>query len=151
VLIVLVVLSIALSLAVVSIRDWSQHDRLDGAAKRVVAALRFAQGHAMVTGDDAAVQFDVDADTAVCVRSVGEPPYAALNDPLTKRSYLMDLAAGEGGGGGVDLSSVSFGGEPSVTFTRTGQPSDGGTVVLSVSGVTRTITVAPVSGRIGVQ
>ena len=62
VLIVLVIISIALSMAVVSVRDWSVHHRLDDAAKRVVQALRFAQGQAMVTGDDAAVEFDTGTE-----------------------------------------------------------------------------------------
>jgi prepilin-type N-terminal cleavage/methylation domain-containing protein len=150
VLIVLVVISISLSLAVVSIRDWSVHSRLDGAARRVVQALRFAQGQAMVTGDDAAVEFDVDSDSLRCVRSVGSPPYESLQDPMTKRPYQVDLADASDGGG-VDVSSAGFAGDAGVTFSKTGQPSSGGSVVLEYSGNTRTITVAPVSGRIDVQ
>ncbi len=149
VLVVLVLMGIALSLAVVSIRDWSVHSKLDGAAKQIVQALRFAQGQAMVTGDDAAVEFDANAETLRCVRSVGDPPYANLNDPLTKRPYAIDLVASAQAG--VNISSVNFDGDATVTFNKDGAPSEGGTVVLQYGQMSRTITITPVSGKIVVQ
>lgn len=149
VMIVLGILSIVLSLAAVAVRDWSAHSRLDSAAGRVVEALRFAQGQAMVTGDPAAVEFDPDAESLQCVRSVGSPPYALLSDPLSKRPYQAALA--EASGATVDLSSVTFAGQRRVVFDAAGAPSNGGTIVLVHGAATRTITVAPVSGRIEVQ
>jgi type II secretory pathway pseudopilin PulG len=150
VLLVLVLLAITVSMAVVAIRDWSSHHRLDDAAARVVQAIRFVQGQALVTGEDAGVEFDKDNGTLRCVKVVGTPPYAELNDPLTKRPYVVDLAGGADSAG-VQIASATFGGGSRVSFGASGAPQQPGTVVLSYSGANRTITVAPVSGAVDVQ
>ena len=147
VLFVLVLVALTTTLATIAIRDWSIHSRLDGAAKRVAQALRYAQGQAMVTGDSAGVEFDTDAATLRCVKSVGSPPYADLSDPLTKRPYLIDLDHA----GGVMIAAADFGGAGRVTFDQTGKPSDEGTVTLICSGGSRTVSVARVSGAVTIR
>ena len=107
------------------------------AAQRVAADLALARWTARSTSTAAGVTvtFTV-AGSSYSVPGVPGPTGASS-------AYTVSLAADPYA---ATIASASFGGAASVTFDRYGQPGSGGTVVVAVGAVQRTVTLDPTSG-----
>ena len=74
----------------------------------------------------------------------------SIKDPLTKKPYVIDFKTSPRLAG-VDIVSAVFGGLNDVIFSPDGSPSQGGSIVLSFKGRTKTIVVESDTGNISVQ
>lgn len=120
-------------------------------ARIVLQDLEFAQSEAICRRSEITVSFDSGSNTYT-ISSGGTP----ITNPITKQDYVVNLAQ-ESGGGGVGLSSATFGGGSSVSFSATGEPVIPGTdtpintgdgVTISCGTAVRTVTITPVIGKI---
>lgn len=75
---------------------------------------------------------------------------ASVINELDKKSYIVNFNTSPRLSG-VDIVSALFGGSDDIIFYFDGTPSQGGTVVLSYRGRSRTITIESVTGSISVQ
>ncbi len=145
---VLAVLSILLALALPDMDASHRTYVLDSAASEVLAALRFAQSRSIHTGVDHGCEFSAADDTIRCFQVSGSPPYPTVNHPVRKTPYTLDFDASPGHGG-VTISSVTFAAS-TVIFDSLGSPDSGGSVWVTMSGLSKVVTVTAVSGVIRV-
>ncbi len=112
------------------------------AAQRVAADLALARwaGRSTSSAAGATVTFAVVANSY----TVGGVP--GPTGPAS--AYAVSLAADPYA---ATVVSASFGGTAAVTFDRYGQPSSGGTVVIAVGVVQRTVTLDANSGLASIQ
>ena len=135
--VVVVITAVAAALAVPRYAGAVADFRAAQAAQRVAADLALARWTARSTSTPAGVTvaFDVAAN-AYTIPGVPGPTGPAS-------AYTVSLAADPYA---ARVASASFGGAASVTFDRYGQPAAGGTVVVAVGAVQRTVTLDATSG-----
>jgi prepilin-type N-terminal cleavage/methylation domain-containing protein len=127
--------------------------KLDTAARRLAADLRYAQSLAMSRRIIHGILFD----TALEKYTVFAPnPAAPITDPADRaRAMTVDYTT-RTEFKGVLIQSAAFGTTPGVTFDYFGVPRDtggvdlttSGRVVLTYQGVTDTVIVAPQTGMV---
>lgn len=110
--------------------------RLNVAAQRLVADLQFARSQAIARSRTQSIAFALANDSYTMANVEG------LKD--RNATYAVDLSAEPYR---VDLTTATFGGSTTLTFDLFGKPDSGGTIVIALRGVTRTITVDSVTGR----
>jgi type II secretory pathway pseudopilin PulG len=113
----------------------SRH-RVEAAARRVAADLKYARTHARIKNRAETVSFDAAGDryslsTASLTGRPSKPYAVALRDDFR-----------------VDLVSADFAGTAAVTFNAYAVPSTGGAVVVTAGSHQRTIRVAADSGDV---
>ncbi len=115
--------------------------RMDMAARRIAADLALAQSNARITGSNQAVVFDVAANQ-VQLTGYADPDHPSLTYTirLGDSPYQATLVSADFDGGGSTL-----------TFTAFGVPLGGGSVVVQVGSVQRTVLVNGVTGKASVQ
>lgn len=135
--------------------------KVQGAVRSVVADLTFAQADAVAFQERRAVLFDVDNNSYRLVQVPGDVIDAANNtiyDP-TKPDGRYVLSLNDMRFGGARLVSATFDNEPRIIFDPMGGPvadpggslpGNGGTVVITGSRQTFTVTVEPFTGRVTV-
>jgi len=127
--------------------------KLETAARRVAADLRYAQGLSMTQREKHGVFFDPGVSRYTVLETASG---RAIENPMERgRPLLVDFhRAGEYQG--VSIVSADFGGTPGVTFDFFGVPRDTsgrelaspGRVLLSYEGMTAAVTIAPGTGRV---
>jgi Tfp pilus assembly protein FimT len=130
----LIVLAIMGTLAGVAVpRYFASQDRrrLDSAAARLRADLLLAVGDARATGGGIQVAFNTT--TSKCTFQ-GMP-----RSQTDSADYAINLSAAPYR---VKIDSANFSGSTTLTINGSGLVTNGGTVVLSSGGSTRTVTVA---------
>lgn len=165
-LVVIVIVGIVASVAIPTFSS-NNHKKVDVATNEVVQALRFSRNEAIRTGkhhgvritsDQARVQvFWLDLSTATPTERL------TVYDPLSKQIYernINTLPVSAGVLASADfLYAVAGVPEWAVAFNSRGEPmaaSDlkpliSGDVVLNLNSSSKTITVAPLTGRVTVQ
>jgi type II secretory pathway pseudopilin PulG len=140
--VVLVMSAIIAAIALPRYANATANFRLAQAANRVAADVALAQwtGKSTSAAAGLTVTFDLATNTYAL------PGVAGTAGPGS--TYAVALSADPYD---ATIVSASFGGVPTVTFDRYGQPSSGGTVVLAVGGVQKTITVDGTSGKASIQ
>ncbi|MGE5175131.1 MAG: type II secretion system protein [Hyphomicrobiales bacterium] len=130
--------------------------RLDAAARRVAADLRYAQSRAIGTRVVTGIRFTPGAGTY----AVYAPAWsAAAVDPADRSKPLAVDFARRTEYQGVTIASASFGATPGVSFDYFGVPRDtagtdlasAGRVVLSYQGLVDTVEVAPGTGKVTIR
>jgi hypothetical protein len=74
----------------------------------------------------------------------------SIRNPLDKKTYVIDFKTSPRLTG-VDIVSAVFGGLDDIVFYPDGEPSQGGSIVLSYRNRTKTIVVESDTGNISVQ
>jgi type II secretion system protein H len=111
---------------------------LDTLARQMAADLRRARTQAIQSSSPVTVQF-----------FTGPPSYrSAQLDQLDRPGTLLNVRL-VSGGFAPGMPSASFGGSASVTFDHYGDPSASGSVLLTLSTFSRTVTV-DAAGNVGV-
>lgn len=127
--------------------------KLETAARRVAADLRYAQGLSMTQRERHAVLFDPHVSRYSVLDAATRAP---IENPMDRgRPLLVDFHR-PGEFQGVSIVSAEFGGTPGVTFDFFGVPRDTtgrelaspGRVVLSYEGMTAAVSIAPGTGRV---
>ena len=114
--------------------------RADAAARRIAADLTLAQAEARQASQSRRFRVSVGSNRYYLLDS------KALDDP--SKTYTVIL--GEAPYHAV-ITSASFNGSQTVTFNGFGKPDAGGTMVISVGSLQRTISVDGGSGKVTVQ
>jgi Tfp pilus assembly protein FimT len=130
--------------------------RLDAAARRLAADLRYAQGMAMGTRRMHGVLF-IPAQNRYTV--FAPTPATPVTDPADRARPLGVSYATRVEYSGVSITSASFGATPGVKFDYFGVPRDTlgtdlaatGRVILSCAGQSDTVDVAPQTGMVTVR
>ena len=134
--VVLVITAIISAMAIPRFSSSLTLRRVEGAARRVVADLTFAQRHAKATGVSQKVRFFAASARyrldGVVDFDLGDANYDVY---LAKEPY------------GITMKSADFGGDGIVIFDVFGIPDSGGTVVIESGDHSRTITVDADTGR----
>jgi prepilin-type N-terminal cleavage/methylation domain-containing protein len=130
--------------------------RLDAAARRVTADLRYAQNRAIGSRVTHGVRFDVGAGRYIVYAGNSG---AALVNPGDRGKTLTITFGALMETRGVTIASAAFGATPAVTYDSYGVPRDStgvelvstGRVVLAYQGLMDTVEVAPQTGAVRVR
>jgi prepilin-type N-terminal cleavage/methylation domain-containing protein len=149
-LIVVAILAIAAAI-VVPMASSAGSMQLRAAVNMVAADLEYAKSMSISRGQRYAVVFDTQ-DGAFYRYRVVDQNGALIRHPITQSSEYVVNFQGDGRLAQVEIASVTFGGTPpAVSFDLLGSPNNGGVITLQAGGVTRTVTVEPVTGYISVS
>jgi prepilin-type N-terminal cleavage/methylation domain-containing protein len=146
IIIVVVILSIA-AMAAIPLMSSASDIQIRSASNLIASDLEYAKSMAISRGQDYSVVFN-ESDNSYGIYKKGEAD--PIQHPVKKGfPYAMNFS-NDSRLGKVDITSTSFtGGE--VVFDCLGSPDDGGTITISASGITATITVEPVTGYISIS
>lgn len=146
---ILVVVSVLSAVAAAGAIDAGGGDArtADAAARAIRRDLAFARELAVRTGAPVSVHFGVD------VYTLQTPEGGALPEDAYPGADRLALRA-ETGGASAFIASASFAGSAQaerVVFAPDGAPLGGGAVLVRAGAASRTVRVAPVTGRIRVE
>ena len=132
--------------------------QIRAAGSMVAADLEYAKSMAVSRGQIYSVVFDSANETY----EIRDPNDTVIEHPIKKGSnYVVDFSS-DGRLDRVDIASVDFDGEVTVAFDYLGSPYsrdvslafanlNSGTITLQAGGLTKTVTVEPVTGFISVS
>ncbi len=165
----LVVVVIVGIVAVVAIPTFSSNDgkKVDVATNEVVQALRFSRSEAMRAGTHHGVRITADQERLqvfwLDLAPVTPTERFTIYDPISKKLYEENVKTSHASTGVLATADFRYAipGSPvwAVAFNARGEPvasSDlnpmlSGSIVLNLGNFSKTITVAPVTGRVTVQ
>lgn len=139
-LMVLALIGILASIAAPRYANSIAGHRVSSAARRVAADLTFAASQARTSGATITVDFNI-AGNRYALTNVPDPDHPG-------RAYTVYLAKDPYG---AAISSADFSGVAKVDFDTYGQPSAGGSVVVTVGKRTKTVTLDATTGRAAVS
>lgn len=155
-LIVVAILAIAAAI-VVPMASSAGSMQLRAAVNTVAADLEYAKSMSISRGQKYSVVFDKSGGLYYRYRVVdqnGNP----IRHPITQKSEYVVSFQSDGPLGQVAIAGVNFNGMDKVSFDPLGSPFDGsganlntGVITLQAGGLTRTVTVEPVTGYISVS
>jgi len=127
--------------------------KLDTAARRVAADLRYAQGLSMTRRERHGVLFEPAVSRYTVLDAASRTP---VENPMDRGRPLLVDFHGSGECQGVSIVSADFGGTPGVTFDFFGVPRDTsgrelatpGQILLSYEGMTAAVAIAPGTGKV---
>jgi prepilin-type N-terminal cleavage/methylation domain-containing protein len=157
-LVIVIVLLGIMAMAVSITLTPSSSIRLDTAAKRVAADLRYAKSTAFSYSKWYGVTFQTDPTNTYTVFQTNGTMDATIKDPASLgNNFIVNIPALYGG---VTLSSVNIAGGSKVEFNPVGTPyndkngtaiSSAGAITLQYLGNTKTIYITPNTGYISIQ
>ena len=127
--------------------------KVNGAAKKIVADIRYVQSVAIARHTDTRIVFDTGTDTYQADYYTDSATWNPVTDPFTRGDLSTDFDT-HTQYGGIDISSVDFGGTNTLMFNREGQPeSQGGSdrsasVTITYKGTAITVNVASQTGKV---
>ena len=157
IMIVMVILGIAAAVAVPMMSSAASM-QIRAAGNMVAADLEYAKSMAISRGQRYTVVFD-SANKSYEIRDVND---AIIKHPITQREngYVVDFTS-DGRLDRVDIASAIFDGKAEISFDYLGSPYSGnatsttylkeGKITLQAGGITKTVTVEPVTGFITVS
>jgi len=143
IMIVIVIIGIAAAMAIPTISSAGSF-QIRSAANLVAADLEYAKSMAISRGRPYKVVFSTTTESY----QIQDPNGAVVTPPGRKNTTQFGPA---GQLNDVAIASVSFNGAQTVTFDYLGSPDNGGSVGLQASGITKTVTVTPVTGFISIN
>ena len=136
-----------LSVSAVAIMPGLTSYRLNGAARKIVSDLRYAQELAMDTHGTYSICFSVAGNWYAL--SAKDSTSEAGTDPFSGDSYIVQL--NQDPYAGVFLSSSDWTGANLLSFNPRGEPSSAGQIRIVSGGKTRTITVVAETGLVRLE
>ena len=117
----------------------TQHYAADLAAQRVAGDIALAQSRANFSSTSVTISF----------ATPGRYQISGMSDPnKPSQTYTVDLTASPYT---AALSNINFGGTTSLTFDGYGVPKQSGSLLVSVAGWSRTVSVDGTSGKVSIQ
>ena len=158
VLIVVVVASTIAVAALPSISATLDNMKVTALAREIATDMRYAQTLALKTGVRHRVSFEPTAEApgggldapAYAVESENGLAWDVCTHPITKNPWSVSLDD-RSRYAGLALAKSVFGSSSYLYYDRYGAPVSGGAVMLTLGGITRTIHVAPLSGKVTVE
>jgi prepilin-type N-terminal cleavage/methylation domain-containing protein len=148
ILIVVMIISTLAAAAIPSMSATMTHMRADALAREIATDMRYAQMLAVKTGIRHRISFWPPGE-AYAVRFEGSG-WELCTHPVTKKSWRIVLDE-HSRYTGLTLKEATFGSDANIIFDAYGAPDTGGYVSFGLGDVTRTITVAPLSGKITID
>lgn len=145
--VVLVIIGIVAAVSLSSLSFDLPGSRLEVAARRLRADIRYAQELAISRSLPHRVRFATNENRYEIINNVGE----FARDPFTGRDFTVTLNQGEFRGVTLDPSVIlSCPDEPlpCVGFNSLGVPTGGGVITLKASGATESVTVVANTGSV---
>lgn len=127
---VMVIIGIMAGIAVPRLVTSISLQRLEGAARRITTDLAYAQRQARFTSSSKTVKFNT-ATESYTLAGIPDPDHPAVD-------YAVSLGEEPYG---ANIVSASFGALPTLTFDGFGRPDNGGTVVIAVGKMKKTLTL----------
>ena len=148
-LIVILVISILAVIAVPPISASLESTKAAALAREIATDIRYAQMLAVKTGIQHRVSFWLPGH-AYAVYRWENGDWQICQHPITKKDWrpLLDQHSRYAG---LTLREAVFGGDEYVIFDKYGAPGTGGYVSVTLGATTRTINVAPLSGKVTVE
>ena len=144
--IVVVIISIA-ALVAIPMMSSAASLQIRSAANMIAADLEYARSMAISRGQNFSVEFDENTERYRIKDQAGN----VISHPVKKGfNYEIDFK-NDSRLNRVDITNVDFNMTSSVQFECLGSPDNGGTVIIQAEGITKTITVEPVTGFISIQ
>lgn len=145
IIIVVVILSIA-AMAAIPLMSSASDVQIRSAANLIAADLEYAKSMAISRGQNYSVVFDEGANSY----QIEDQSSNVIQHPVKKGfPYVMNFS-NDSRLGKVNITSTNLS-SGKVTFDCLGSPVDnGGTITISASGITATITIEPVTGYISI-
>ncbi len=153
---VIVILIVGVLAAVVAVSFTTQTNmQLDGVSDKLAADVRYCQQLAMCKNGTYSIVFEPASDRYTLYYFNGTSD-VDINDPLTHTSPMRVDYTATGSYSGINLVSASFNGGQELRFTARGIPQDAtgavlssaGSVVVSNSAGSQTVSVAPDTGNV---
>ncbi len=152
-LIVIVIIGISAAIAVPLLSSAASM-QIRAAGGVVAADLEYAKSMAISRGQIYSVVFDAANEQY----QIEDSTNTVIEHPVSKKSYVVDFAS-DARLDRVEITGVNFGGTDTIKFNYLGSPFDrnnvdlnsAGTVTLQAAGLTRTVSVEPVTGFISVS
>ncbi len=149
IIVVVIILSIA-ALIAIPVFSGAAEMQLSAAADKLAADMEYAKSLAVTTQRNHKVVFDTDADSYdIWGFDSGTGTWSIVTDPVKKNDFRV-VYSQEGRLSRVGISSATFS-DNTVQFNYTGEPAEGGSVVLDASGSTMTVHVESGTGYISIQ
>ena len=145
IIIVVVIITIA-ALAAVPMMSSAASLQIRSAANMIAADLEYARSMAISGGQNYSVVFDKNTDSY----QIEDQDSNVIQHPVKKGFPYEINFQNDSRLSKVDITTVSFT-DSKVQFDCLGSPDNGGTVILQADGITKTITVEPVTGFISIQ
>ncbi len=140
--VVLVILGVMTAIAAPRLSGMAVRQRVDAAARRVVAELDLASRHARATGRSVIVRIDV-SDARITLLNV--PPAIGGGDAGGGTWHSVRLADGPYH---TQMLTADFSGSSAVTFNGFGVAETDGTVTLRAGDENRTVTLDARAGKV---
>ena len=148
IIIVVVILSIA-AMAAIPLMSSASDIQIRSASNLIAADLEYAKSMAISRGQNYSVVFDTAANSY----QIEDQSGTVIQHPVKKGfDYVMNFS-NDSRLGKVDIASTNLSSNE-VTFDCLGSPvglSNAGTITISASGITATITVEPVTGYVSIS
>ena len=152
-------------MAMPTLQSGLEASKISAAADEIAAALEYGQLAAMTSGGQTRVTIDAEADSILVERfeitgdimagaaqmsedDIETGTFVNMAHPFKRGEDYSIVFSDEDRLNGVDIGSVTFGAGNSVTYDAFGNPSNGGTVTLSLGVHQVTVTVDALSGRV---
>ncbi|MCG3179279.1 MAG: hypothetical protein BIFFINMI_01613 [Phycisphaerae bacterium] len=148
-LVVLVILGIAASI-VVAVFGSTGDLKTAAAARKLTSDLQYAQNFAITHQTKVRVAFDASGNSYTLLSVPDAGSATVMTHPITHKPYVVTLSSDEGLKN-VSLGSVDFSGSTAIDFDALGAPDQGGQITVVSGSTLKTLTVAPVTGKISIQ
>jgi len=149
ILIVVVVVGTIAVAAMPSISETLDSMKATALAREIATDMRYAQTLALKTGVRHRVSFSAPGQ-AYAVRRARGSSWDLCTHPVTKKPWKLMLGD-TSRFAGLTVGDSQFGASDYLYYDNYGSPEAGGSVTFTLGGVTRTIRVAPLSGKITVE
>ena len=149
ILIVVIVIATLAAAALPTLSSTLQSMKATALAREIATDMRYAQTLAVKTGIRHCVFF-WEPDQVYAVHWDDDGTWELCTHPVTKKPWKMELDE-HSRYAGVALKESQFGSSDSLYYDRFGAPDAGGYVTFTLGATTRTIRVAPLSGKITVE
>lgn len=145
---VLVILGMAAAIVVPMLGNTGDLDA-SAAARRMSSDLLYAQNYAITHQTRVRVTFNTTTGQYTLTAVPAGGAATVLTHPITRRPYTMGFTETDGLGS-VALTRTTFTGDQ-LEFDSLGSPSLAGDIVLTSSGVSKTVQVAAVTGKVSIH
>ena len=135
---ILVIIALMAAIAAPRYSQFIANQQIEGAARRVSADLALAQHDAKQSSSSRTVTFDLITSSYQL--------YGVKDPNRVGRDYQVKLSEEPYR---ARIVSASFGGNAQLVFDGFGSPDTGGSVVIGVGNLRKTIDIDPVTGRSG--
>ena len=157
ILIVVVVIATVAVAAIPAVSATLDDMKITALARELATDMRYAQALAVKTGIRHRISFEPSNEAGSDANEVGYSveseegsAWEQCTHPLTKTAWSVSLDD-KSRYAGLDLTKSVFGSSSYLYYDRYGAPVSGGAVVLTLGDITRTISVAPLSGKVTVE